>query len=292
MSLSGMFNIGHDVAGFSGPAPEPELLVRFTQAGVLHPRFLMNSWKADGTITTPWLHPETQPAIRWAIRLRYRLLPYLYTLYRRAAEHAEPILRPTFFDFTEDPANFAENDELMLGPFLLAAPVVEEGARQRRVYLPAGPEGWYDFYAETWHQAGETALLAAPLERLPLLVPAGAILPLTGEACDFARLQDEPSRCIRIFPGRESGQSSFTLYEDDGLSLRHREGDFAELDFRLDWDGDTVRLRLAKRSGYTLPYHSITVALPTAERRRLVLESAPGAPLFVAGQWRFHSLHA
>jgi alpha-glucosidase len=292
MSLSGMFNLGHDVAGFSGPVPEPELLVRFTQAGALHPRFVMNSWKSDGTVTTPWLHAEALPAIRWAIRLRYRLMPYLYSLYRRAAECGEPILRPTLFDFPEDHGTFAENDEQMLGPFLLAAPVVEEGARQRVVYLPVGPAGWHDFYAETWRTAGQTALFAAPLERLPLLVATGAILPLTAEARDFSRLHDEPSRCVRIFPGRESGESSFTLYEDDGLSLRHREGDFAELDFRLDWDGYAVRLRLAKRGGYALPYDTVTVALPAAERRRAVLESAPGAPHLVAGHWQLHSLHA
>jgi len=292
MSLSGMFNIGHDVAGFSGPVPEPELPVRFTQAGALHSRFMMNSWKPDGTVTTPWLHPEALPAIRWAIRLRYRLMPYLYSLYRRAAECGEPILRPTFFDFPEDPATLAENDELMLGPLLLAAPVVEKGARQRAVYLPAGPVGWCDVYAETWHAAGEMALLAAPLERLPLLVPEGAIFPLTNEARDFSRLHDEPSRCVRIFPGRGSGESSFTLYEDDGLSLRHREGDLAELDFCLDWDDDAVRLSLAKRGGYALPYDTVTVALPAAERRWLALESAAGAPRLLAGQWQIHSLHA
>jgi alpha-glucosidase len=125
-----------------------------------------------------------------------------------------------------------------------------------------------------------------------LLVPAGAILPLTAEARDFSRLHDEPSRCVRIFPGRESGGSSFTLYEDDGLSLRHRVGDFAELDFRLDWDDDVVRLRLARRGGYALPYDTVTVALAAAERRRLVLESAAGAPRLVAGNWQIHSLHA
>jgi alpha-glucosidase len=291
MSLSGMFNIGHDVAGFSGPVPGPELLVRFAQAGALHPRFIMNSWKPDGTVTTPWLHAEALPAIRWAIRLRYRLMPYLYSLYRRAAEAGEPILRPTFFDFPEDPATFAENDELMLGPNLLAAPVVEEGARQRQISLPRGPAGWYEFYGETWHAAGKAVSLAAPLERLPLLVPEGAILPLTAEARDFSRLHDEPSRCVRLFPGSAAGESSFTLYEDDGISLRHREGEFACLDFRLEWDDHTVRLRLGKRGGYALPYDSVTVAIPAAERRRLVLETNAGAPQLAAGDWQIHTLH-
>jgi alpha-glucosidase len=288
MSLSGMFNIGHDVGGFSGPVPGPELLVRFTQAGALHPRFIMNSWKADGTVTTPWLHDATLPAVRWAIRLRYRLMPYFYTLYWRAAELGEPMLRPTFFDFPDDPATFAENDEFMLGGNLLAAPVVEDGMRQRRAYLPRGPAGWYDFYSEAWHAAGETALLAAPLERLPLLVPEGAILPLTEAVHDFSCLHDEPSRCVRIFPGRQVGQSSFTLYEDDGLSLRHREGGFATLDFTLDWDATTVRLRLVRRGGFVLPYEAITVALPAAERRPLVLESSGDAPRLIQGNWQLH----
>jgi len=91
MSLSGMFNTGHDVGGFSGPVPGAELLVRWVQAGLIHPRFIMNSWKADGTVTTPWLHPDATPAVSRAIRLRYRLMPYLYSLYQRAAEHGEPM---------------------------------------------------------------------------------------------------------------------------------------------------------------------------------------------------------
>jgi len=97
----------------------------------------------------------------------------------------------------------------MLGANLLAAPVVEAGARQRQVYLPRGPAGWYEFDGEAWHAAGETVTLAPPLERLPLLVPEGAILPLTDEAEDFSRLHDEPSRCLRLFPAKgEAGRAS------------------------------------------------------------------------------------
>jgi alpha-glucosidase len=250
----------------------------------------MNSWKPDGVVTTPWLHHEALPAIRWAIRLRYRLMPYVYSLYRRAAEAGEPIVRPTFFDFPDDPATLADNDELMFGPYLLAAPVVVKGARQRQAYLPRGPAGWYDFYDETWHVAGQVVPLAAPLERLPLLVPEGAILPLTAEARDFSHLHDEPSRCIRIFPGGESGASRFTLYEDDGVSLGYLDDRFASLDLQLDWDDESVRLRVAKRGGYILPYDSIAVAIPAAERRRVVLESSTGTPHLLTGFWQLHAL--
>ena len=92
MGLSGMFNVGHDVGGFAGPSPDGELLARWLQAGALHPRFVMNSWKADGAVTTPWMHPAVTPHARWAMRLRLRLMPLLYSLYvarpRPAAPHA------------------------------------------------------------------------------------------------------------------------------------------------------------------------------------------------------------
>ncbi|MBV9261778.1 MAG: DUF5110 domain-containing protein, partial [Pseudolabrys sp.] len=242
MSLSGMFNIGHDVAGFSGPVPEAELLVRFTQACALHPRFIMNSWKTDGTTTAPWMYPDVLPAVRWAIRLRYRMMPYFYSLYRRAATEGTPILRPTFFDFPDDPKTFDENDDFMVGENLLAAPVVERDARSRELYLPAGPAGWYDFYDGTHHGAGQIVSLDAPLERVPLLAPEGAILPLTETATEFSRLHDEPSRLIRLFPHRTEGESHFTLYEDDGATFEYRDGNSAELKFTMRSDRTTIRL--------------------------------------------------
>jgi alpha-glucosidase (family GH31 glycosyl hydrolase) len=77
MSLSGMFNVGHDVGGFAGPVPEPELFVRWVQACCLNPRMVMNSWKAGGINNVPWLHPDMTAHVAAAIRLRYQLLPYL-----------------------------------------------------------------------------------------------------------------------------------------------------------------------------------------------------------------------
>jgi alpha-glucosidase len=139
MSLSGMFNIGHDVGGFAGPPPDPELLIRWTQAGLLHPRFLMNSWKDDGVTTSPWLYPEALPTIRDALRLRLRLMPYLYSAMFQAHEAHIPVLTPTFVAFEDDPACFADADTAMFGPCLLAAPVLCDGAREVEVYLPRGP---------------------------------------------------------------------------------------------------------------------------------------------------------
>eukprot|EP00884_Botryococcus_braunii_P020294 jgi/Botrbrau1/6949/Bobra.0215s0026.1 len=293
MSLSGMFNVGHDVGGFAGPVPEPELLVRWVQTGILHPRFIFNSWKADQTVTTPWMHPSVAPYTIWAIRLRYRLLPYLYSLYWQAAVQHIPIIRPTFFDFGEDPTTWQENQEVLLGPFLLAAPVLYPSARHRQVYLPKGPSAWYDFHSLEPFKAGETIHVAAPLNRLPLLAPAGSIVPMT-DCCDpndFARSHDEPSRNVRLFPGDGDLETSFELYEDDGVSTAyHTLQGRCHLTFRLVSTPTQLHLSLTRRGGYALPYSTITVALPPAEMRPLQLTAPPEGPRLVQGRFRWHEL--
>jgi alpha-glucosidase len=270
MSLSGMFNTGHDVGGFSGPVPDPELLVRWVQNGVFSPRFIMNSWKAGGEVNTPWLHPEALEPIRAAIRFRYRLMPYLYTLFRRAAVLGEPLLRPLFYEFENDPRAFADCDEFMFGPQLLVANVVEPGVRERHVYLPRGPEGWYDFHAGAYHQAGSEVMVAAPLNRIPMFARAGAIVPLTGRD-DFSRVHDEPSRHVRVFPPQDTARATFALYEDDGISLRYRDVDYAEIVFDLQTTTAEIVLAVRVSGRYTLPYRQITVEFPPGETRRISL---------------------
>ena len=272
MSLSGMFNVGHDVGGFHGPVPDPELLVRWVQSGAFSPRFIMNSWKDGGEVNTPWLHREVLPIIRDWIRFRYRLLPYVYTLYWRAARFGEPMLRPRCYDFPDDPRAFDDSDDFLLGPSLLVGSVVEPAQRERAVYLPRRPEGWIDFWTGEQRRAATTVIAPAPLERIPLFVPAGTILPTTDTA-DMSRRHDEPSRALRVYPGARRGEASFTLYEDDGLSHRHREGEHALVECRLEWTPRAVCLSASKRGNYALPYRSMRVVLPPGERRALRLES-------------------
>ena len=272
MSLSGLFNTGHDIGGFAGPVPDPELLVRWTQNGIFSPRCIMNSWKAGGETNSPWLHAGAIAPIRDAIRLRYRLLPYLYTLFRRAAVDGEPWLRPTFYDFEADPRTFDDCDDFMCGGQLLVASVVTPGARTRDVYLPAGPPCWFAFDGNARHAAGEVARVDAPLERIPMFCPAGAIVPMT-DTDDFARLTDEPSRALRVFPAPGEHRSAFTLYEDDGLTLAYRDGGYSEVAFEMTSTKDEVRVRAGVRGRYALPYRAIRVVVPRGETRRLVLEA-------------------
>ena len=277
MSLSGMFNVGHDIGGFAGPPPGPELLIRWTQAGVVHPRFLMNSWKDDLVTTSPWLHASALPAIREALRLRLRLTPYLYSAMRAAHESHAPILSPTFLPFEDDPASFADTDALMVGPWLLAAPVTREGAREIEVYLPYGPESWRDFWTGQSFAPGQSTTIAAPLERLPLLAPTGAIIATTDSGADYSRLHDEPSRALHVFPGAGAGRSTATLYEDDGLSL---DGASTCLTITLAWTRARIRVALAARGDYPLPYSRLRVVLPEGETRRVEVSNSGGVELF------------
>lgn len=278
MSLSGMFNTGHDVGGFHGPVPDPELLVRWVQNGAFSPRFIMNSWKEGGEVNTPWLHPKVLPIIRDWIRFRYRLLPYLYTLYWRAAQFGEPMLRPLFYEFGDDPRSFDDVDDFMLGPNLLVASVVEPGQRERSLYLPAGPMEWVDFWTWKHVAAGRTLVAPAPLERIPLFVPAGAMIPTT-DTSDMRRLHDEPSRVLRLFPGRGRATTAFTLYEDDGHTHSYRDGGWAQIAFEMTTTATNIVLKARKSGNYRVPYESIGVLLP--DERRPIRLDAQGIDLVV-----------
>ncbi len=276
MSLSGLFNIGHDIGGFAGPPPDAELLIRWTQAGLLHPRFLMNSWKDDGVTTSPWLHLQALPAIREALRLRLRLMPYLYSAMVLAHESHVPVLAPTFMRFEDDPAAFADADSAMFGPCLLAAPALSEGAREVEVYCPLGPESWRDIWTGRVYPAGRRARIAAPLDRLPLLAPAGAIVAATDSGDDYSRLHDEPSRAAYVYPGGGEGASSAVLFEDDGVSLA---GASTRVTIALGWTASRVRVEVGASGNYPLPYQALRVILPEDETRTVELSGADGIGL-------------
>ncbi|WP_295634914.1 glycoside hydrolase family 31 protein [Novosphingobium sp.] len=168
LALSGVSNMGHDVGGFAGPKPDPELFLRWVQAGVLMPRFSIHSWNDDGAVNEPWMHPEVLPAIRRLMALRQTLVPFFDDLACRYAHDFEPIVRPLWLDHPSDPPAWAEGDDHLLGRNLLVALVVEPGATSRTVRFP-GTDPWYDVWTGETFQGGSTAVLPAPLDGLPLL---------------------------------------------------------------------------------------------------------------------------
>ncbi len=268
LSLSGMPNCGHDVGGFHGPGPDAELLVRWVWNGIFHPRFTIHSWNTDGTITSPWMHPEVLPIIRDAIRFRYRLIPYLYTLLFEAAQTGRPIIRPLVYHFPQDPRCRTESFDFLLGDSLLVASVLEPGARTRAVYLPAGVS-WCDFHTGQWYQGGQTVTVDAPLERAPLFVRAGGMIPM-GKVMRFVGELPDDYRQIFAFPHPGGGDSVFALIEDDGVSLDYRNGGYTSLRLEMRATAGGIVFNIHPPAGnYPLPYNEIEVVLPAGETRPL-----------------------
>jgi alpha-glucosidase len=272
MGLSGMFNIGHDIGGFAGPTPDAELLVRWMQACALNPRCIMNSWKDDGSVNTPWLHPDATAHIRAAIELRLSLLPYLYSCLHESVGAHRPVLRPTFFEFPNDPQCWQDNDEFLVGTELLAAPVLDAGSVTRSLYLPQARDtpGWRCFHTGAWYPSGQTIEVAAPIERLPLFVRSNAVLPTT-DTTDWSRRTDEPSRALRLYPAPANAPSrtSTPWVEDDGVSLAWQAGAMTRITATLGATAESIQLNLRREGEYPLPCDRVRLVLPAGEARAI-----------------------
>jgi alpha-glucosidase len=272
LALSGVSNSGHDVGGFAGPAPSPELLVRWIQAGIMMPRFSIHSWNDDRTVNEPWMYPDKLPAIRRLMALRQTLLPFFYDLLHRYHAEYEPMVRPTWLDFPQDRAAWEESDEHLLGRDLLVAPVMEEGAEMRRVRPPAGAE-WVDVWTGGRIAGGADAVLPAPLDGPPpLLARAGSTI-----LVDLARggWRPEPyRRGLWLFPP-SAGAFASTAVEDSG------DG-FAPIDrWQLTGQAETSRIvvELRREGAGSWGGDEITLLLPPGETRPLGVNGGGGQPV-------------
>jgi alpha-glucosidase len=171
------------------------------QACALNPRMVMNSWKADHASNLPWMHPEVAQDVTAAIVLRYRLMPYLWACVQAASQSHVPIIAPTFFHFPHDELCYEDCDDFMLGPDLLVAPVVEDGARQRTVYLPRLPQGqqWFDFYDRTAYECGTSHRVPAALSHLPLFARQGARIQTAAPLPGQVARHDDPLAELLLF---------------------------------------------------------------------------------------------
>jgi alpha-glucosidase (family GH31 glycosyl hydrolase) len=244
-ALSGIPYWGTDIGGFV-PTPEftAELYIRWFQFGAFCPLFRCHgrTWK----LRLPWgwntgdpgpveirnyggaaipdssqLHDaRVEPICRKYLELRYRLLPYLYSVVRECATTGMPIMRALWMHFPEDPKAVECGDQYLWGPSLLVAPVVEKGATARSIYLPGG--GWYDFWTSERIEGGREISRPVDLETLPLYLREGSIVPL-GPVKQFTGEKVDQPLSVSIYPGRDA---SFLLYEDDGASFNYRKGEW------------------------------------------------------------------
>lgn len=272
MSLSGLYNTGHDIGGFSGPKPDPELFVRWVQNGIMHPRFTIHSWNDDHTVNEPWMYPEVTPIIRDAICLRYQLLPYFYNLLWLAHNDDEPMLRPTFLDHEHDKNTFIETDDFMIGKDILVANVVEPDQRERNVYLPDNQTGWYCFHTHQWYTGKQTITLSAPLEYFPILIRAGSAIPLSKRMAYVNHKQDD-YRELSIFPTKGIGKSNGSFFEDDGESYGYQENNALWINWEMSTTNERINLKLNTKGNYTPAWKDIFITLPKGETRSLYVNN-------------------
>ena len=174
MGVSGVPFVGSDVGGFSGN-PSPELYARWLQAAALTP-FLRSHSEAGSLPHEPYSFGDEFTKInRASVELRYRLLPYLYTVFHEHTYTGAPVMRPLWFEYPNDQRTYTIDDEYLVGRDLLVAPVVRESARKRGVYFPAGDD-WVDWRTGKRYEGGKDAEVEAPLDRLPLFARAGAVI--------------------------------------------------------------------------------------------------------------------
>ncbi len=245
MGMSGVPFVGTDIGGFSGNA-SGELFARWMQFGALAP-FCRGHSEIGSERHEPWVFgPRVEAICREFLRLRYRLLPYLYTLFWEAARRGIPVLRPLLYHFPDDPVTYPLHDQVLLGPHLLAAPIYHPGREHRHVYLPAG--AWYDWWTGELLTGPAHLLAHAPLERMPLYVRAGAIIP-TGPDLLYADERPLDPLTLDLYPGN----GAFTLYEDDGHSFAYEHDQFSTTSYTLRRTEDRLVFEIGVREGAYAP---------------------------------------
>lgn len=227
MSVSGVPFVGADVGGFQD-MPTGELYARWLQAAALTPFLRSHSVGWVGN-KEPWEFGEEFTKInRASVELRYKFLPYLYTLFREHERSGAPVMRPLWYEFPEDKATYLINDQYMVGDDVLVAPVVKDGMRTRGIYLPLGAE-WIDWWTGEKYESGKTHYLPTPLDRLPLFVRVGAVIP-TQSAIQHTGEMPDAEITLNIAAGIKPGVTEVdSLFEDSGDGYGYRGNDWSEL---------------------------------------------------------------
>jgi alpha-glucosidase len=258
LGLSGVAYTGPDVGGFRG-SPSSELFTRWFQMAAFMPFFRTHS--ARGTPRRePWSFGKpTLKVLRRFLQLRYRLLPYLYTLAKQTSEDGLPQVRPLFWLNEQDRRLWDVDDAFLLGDALLVAPVLEPDVRERQVDLPEGT--WYDLWDGVRLAGPGPVKRPAPLERMPVLVREGTILPME---------QQEDTLCLDVYP-TQGGRAHGEVFSDAGDG--YGEG---RLD-RFSWNhqGGQATLLRESEGGYPLPYTNFEIQVHGVELRDPHVDGRP-----------------
>ncbi len=248
-SLSGMPYWTDDIGGYISEMRDgtyfydefEELFTRWFQFGTFSPIFRVHGDEhAQNMLAFQKEYMEVQLKFD---KLRYRLMPYIYSVAGAVTHDDYTMMRGLVFDFANDPNVFDISDQFMFGPSLLICPVTEYKARERDVYLPVSKGGWYDFWSGKHYEGGKTHTVAAPLEDMPIFVKAGSIIPFGPELQYTSEKKPDPI-LLRIYKGKNT---EFTLYEDEGINYNYENGNYSEI--RASWNDEMNQLNISDQKG-------------------------------------------
>ncbi len=230
-------------ANIDGYSDYPELFVRWFEWGAFQPVMRAHGEREHNEV---WAYgKQAEPILEKYLRLRYQLMPYIYSQAYHTYQTGAPFMRALFMDFPEDPKVANITDEYMFGSAFLVAPVTTQGATTRSVYLPAGAD-WYNYWTNQRYKGGQTITVAAPIDVLPLFVRAGSIVPLGTTILSTQQHQGIAS--IRVYPGADG---NFTLFSDDGTTYRYEQGHDSIT--RLHWDDATRKFTQEGAAAWSKP---------------------------------------
>ena len=266
MSVSGVPFVGCDVGGFND-RPSGELYARWLQAASLTPFFRSHSvgWAGD---KEPWEYGDEFTAInRATVELRYKFLPYLYTLFREHGNTGAPIMRPLWYEFPADKRTYLVSDEYLVGSDLLVAPVVKEGMRVRAVYLPAGTD-WVNWWTGERLEGGKEHTVSAPLDRLLIFGRAGAMIPTQGVIQNTGEMPLQPITLIVIAGITPEKTGTAMLYQDAGDGYAYQKSGWQTINFEHRPGSIKIR-RDGDFKGQTLKYIEV-IGLATQPKQMAV----------------------
>jgi alpha-glucosidase len=271
LSISGQPFVGSDIGGFIG-TPDGELFSRWLQFGVFSP--LMRAHSVINSVDKePWAYGSSYEIVnRKTIELRYRLLPYMYNAMVRASETGIPPMRPLIFDFPSDGAEIWNDTEFMFGEDLLIAPVLWPGERQRELHLPAGV--WYDYWTNVRYDGGGNVNVPAPIDRIPIFVRAGAIVP-SQQPVQYSDEAPIDPLTLTVYP---ADSSTSQYYGDDGESFAYQSGVYLKRKIEQRRSEDLIRIAVGKTEGsFPAPQRFIDVRVVgvDAEPRAVRLNGKP-----------------
>lgn len=262
MALCGVSNHGCDIGGFYGPAPEAELFVRWVQNGIFQARFSIHSASNDNTVTEPWMFRESADTIRDAILLRYRFTPYLYSAEYEASQTGAPIMRALVYDFQNDPKAWEESFEFLFGRDILVANVLEEGAKTRTVYLPAGCK-WYDWNDKfRCYEGGQTIEVPVTMATIPMFVREGAVIAMADN--QLMTMEGDHTTALHLIVAPK-GTTTTTLYDDDGITNDFKSGVYRKTTITTT-AGERVTMNFASEGSYKDTVETVKVEMIAKEK--------------------------